>query len=214
MKIWLDSFEVDGRQDCILASKLKALKGKLKEWNLTKHGNLEVNTINILNQISELDLIQEYMCLNEEEAQLKTILFMEFEEVEKIKRLQKKIAWRQRSRALWLKEGDRNTKFFKRTANAHKRYNNIDQLVVNGIKLEDPIAIKWEIVRFYQQLFTESEAWRPNFNMIDGPEITEQEKEWLQRTFEEQEVHECIKFCTIDKSLGPDGFRMGFYSKC
>lgn len=105
-----------------------------------------------------------------------------------------------------MKEGDKNTKFFQRTANAHKRYNNIDQLVVNGITLEDPAAIKGEIVRFYQHLFTESEFWRPNFNMVDGPPITNEEKEWLQRPFGEQEVHECLKLCAIDKSPDPDGF--------
>lgn len=54
------------RPNYILASKLKALKGKLKEWNLSKHGNLESIKINILNQISELDTIQEQRNLNEE----------------------------------------------------------------------------------------------------------------------------------------------------
>ncbi|XP_075079926.1 uncharacterized protein LOC142165225 [Nicotiana tabacum] len=136
VKTWWDSFVIVGRPDYILASKLKALKGKLKEWNLTKHENLEATKSNILNQISELDIIQEA-----------------FEEVAK----NEEIAWRQRSRALWLKEGDKNTKFFQRTANAHNRYNNIDQLVANGVTLEDPLAIKEEVVRFYQQLFTESE---------------------------------------------------------
>ncbi len=47
--------------------------------------------------------------------------------VEELKRsfLQEEISWRQKSRALWLQEGDKNTKFFYRIANSHRRYNSI-----------------------------------------------------------------------------------------
>lgn len=66
----------------------------------------------------------------------------------------KEIAWRQRSRALWLKKGDRNIKFIHQTANAHKRCNNIDQLVVNDETIEEPGRIKSEIIEFYKNLYT------------------------------------------------------------
>ena len=48
------------------------------------------------------------------------------------------ISWRQKSRALWLKNGDKNTKFFHNVANAHRRYNNIDRLVISGEESRDP----------------------------------------------------------------------------
>ncbi|KAG5577177.1 hypothetical protein H5410_057311, partial [Solanum commersonii] len=73
-----------------------------------------------------------------------------------------KVAWRQRSRALWLKEGDRNTKFFHQTANAHKRYNHIDQLEVQGETITEPDRIKEEIISFYKKMYIEPEGWRPS----------------------------------------------------
>lgn len=73
-----------------------------------------------------LDSTLEYRALTEEESVKKASLLMEYKEHLK----NEEIAWRQGSRALWLKKGDRNTSFFHKTANAHKRSNNFDQLVI------------------------------------------------------------------------------------
>ena len=40
--------------------------------------------------------------------------------------LREEIMWNQRSRALWIKYGDRNTKFFHATANNRQRKNKIE----------------------------------------------------------------------------------------
>ena len=45
--------------------------------------------------------------------------------------------WRQRSRYLWLKEGDSNTRFFHQKANARRRKNIIPTLQVNGGSIAD-----------------------------------------------------------------------------
>jgi len=68
---------------------------------------------------------------------LKATLLMDYEEHLK----NEELAWRQRSRALWLKEGDKNTKFFHKVANAHKRSNNIAQLMIEEEPLIDPLGI-------------------------------------------------------------------------
>ena len=49
--------------------------------------------------------------------------------------LLEEIKWRQSSRVTWLREGDKNTKFFHRVANSNRRFNIIDHLVVMGWKL-------------------------------------------------------------------------------
>ena len=40
--------------------------------------------------------------------------------------------WRQLSREIWLKEGDRNMGFFHRMASAHRRSNSLDRIKING----------------------------------------------------------------------------------
>jgi len=98
VKNWWDSFNVRGRPDFILASKLRYLKDKLKEWSKTRQGNLGLQKQSILNQLAELDGIQDQRQLTDDEIYLRAVITVEFEENAK----REEIAWRQRSRALWL----------------------------------------------------------------------------------------------------------------
>jgi hypothetical protein len=59
------------------------------------------------------------------------------------------MSWRQKSKALWLREGDKNTKFFHQMANSSRRNNIVDSLMVNGSLSSDPIEIRELIVQFY-----------------------------------------------------------------
>ncbi|RVW72789.1 hypothetical protein CK203_049221 [Vitis vinifera] len=45
-------------------------------------------------------------------------------------------SWRQNSREIWLKEGDRNTKFFHQMANAHRRRNQLNRIKYRWVKFE------------------------------------------------------------------------------
>ncbi|WMV07496.1 hypothetical protein MTR67_000881 [Solanum verrucosum] len=146
-KRWWRSFDCEGRLDFILAFKLKALKVKLREWSKSAQGNSALQKQNIVNQLAEFEEVQDQRTLGEEEIHSKAELKLEFENIAKYE----EIAWRQRSRVNWLKQGDNNTKFFHRTANSHRRYNNIDELNVDKAHGLDGFTMAfytycWEVI--------------------------------------------------------------------
>ena len=50
--------------------------------------------------------------------------------------------WRQKSRALYVKEGDNNTRFFHRLANSHRIANHIRSIEVDGVLYEHGSAVQ------------------------------------------------------------------------
>jgi hypothetical protein len=56
--------------------------------------------------------------------------------------------WRQKSRALWLRGGDKRTKFLHKVANSNRRKNSIDSLLIDGTLFTNRMRIKEHIVQF------------------------------------------------------------------
>ena len=68
------------------------------------------------------------------------------------------ISWRQKSKALFIKERDNNTRFFHRLANSHRRTNQIRGVEVEGALYEDESKVTNPIVDFYRKLYQKPES--------------------------------------------------------
>jgi len=110
---------------------------------------------------------------------------------------------------MWLKEGDKCTKFFHSIANSNRRYNSMDSLLIGDIP-SNQTEIGEHVVKFYQKLFSESCRWRPMVDGISFDSISESEASCLERAFEE-EVRKVVSVMNGDKASGPDGFSMAFF---
>jgi len=153
IKKWWEEEEVHGFANYEVARKLKVVKVELKKWNKDVFGDVKVRKYNLLNSVNALDKKEKSVGLlwrlnrgGADREELGRILQME------------EISWRQKSRALWLREGDRNTKFFHRTANLHRKFNFMSAVVVDGTRLETADNMKSSAHGFYNELFTETES--------------------------------------------------------
>lgn len=98
------------------------------------------------------------------------------------------MSWQQKSRALWLKELDRNTEFFHRLANLNLPNNFIGALEIGDSLTEDQDALKSQIEQFYSTLYQESEPWRPKLDRMPFNSLDEESATFLERYFEEDEI--------------------------
>ncbi|XP_060190379.1 uncharacterized protein LOC132619509 [Lycium barbarum] len=99
----------------------------------TAYGTIETQRNKALKELWKLDQLAELRALSTEEKGQTLNLKLELQQIATAE----EISWRQKSRCLWLKEGDKNTKFFQRMANSHRKGNTIDRLKIGNEVIED-----------------------------------------------------------------------------
>ena len=111
-----------------------------------------------------------------------------------------------------MKEGDRNTRFFHRMANSHKRRNSIRSISINGRRYVKELEIKEGMVGAFQSLLTASSNWCPPCPDLWFKVIGADQASKLEEMFTEEEILAAISGLNGDKAPGPDGFPLAFWS--
>eukprot|EP00253_Pinus_taeda_P009017 PITA_09017 len=123
-KWWAEDLQIQGSSMFLLHKRLKHIKQKLKEWNHKEFGNIFTSKKIVENKILELN--QDFIKngFNKDKNDQAKKYHQEWETLCK----QEEIFWKQKSRVLWLKEGERNTKFFHRSTIANRTHNRISSI--------------------------------------------------------------------------------------
>ena len=122
------------------------------------------------------------------------------------------VSWRQKSREIWLKEGDRNTGFFHRMANSHRRRKSISSININERRLFKEAEVKDGLVSAFQSLLSASNNWCPPYPDLHLSLIGADQAAKLEEMFTEEEVLAAVSGLNDDKAPGPDGFPIAFWS--
>lgn len=129
------------------------MKERLKTWNRESFGNITLEKRKLEKQLEDLQTRTMKEGYSEEEKNVEQTIMQELMQREK----QEEILWQQKSRKLWLREGDRNTSFFHKSTIQSRQYNRISRLKSTARQVvETQSDIEQELVNFYTELLNET----------------------------------------------------------
>ncbi|CAN1761392.1 Transposon TX1 uncharacterized 149 kDa protein [Linum perenne] len=123
----------------------------------------------------------------------------------------KQAYWKQRAKQFWLKDGDKNTKFFHAMENA-RRKKRIGRLRDdNGRWVTKQEELEELAHHYFSGIFTTGGCSPETVtDVIDG-QLTRNDFDILDAEFTKEEFTVAVFSMAADKAPGPDGFNPGFY---
>jgi hypothetical protein len=172
---WWRARKVQGSAIVILSNKLAGLRVILKEYGSAVTLVREQRRREALSRIQELDSKEAAGILSEDEQADRKV----WQGVVLDEDLKQEIDSRERSKQLWLKEGDANTKFFHLAASSRRRFSFISSILCDGHRVTSNQEIKSEAIRFFREASraTRRGKWRMAGDI--GPRVTSVQAEQL-----------------------------------
>ena len=196
---------VDGPQNLKLAKKLDATRRDLKRWNKSCFGSSRERIKELEQKIARIQSLK----ATKENLELEASLSLELDEW----LAREDLKWKQKSREIWIREGNRNTRFFHLSTLIRRMRNYIQE-----IKLEDDSWIndrediqKYFIENFKALYQTGSPNISKNLENLIEPCISNIENEELCRVPTRDEIRKIIFKMKSLKALRLDGFPALFY---
>ncbi|GKU91159.1 hypothetical protein SLEP1_g5069 [Rubroshorea leprosula] len=182
-KVW-NTAEIKGWKGYRLKEKLKITKKALKEWSGNSLPEVDKKINEAEMEIAALDSKGENSHLSTEEVDRRRRCFLQLWDNLKIK----ESMWQQKSRKIWLKEGDANTKFFHRCVKIRWKKNEINSVQIKGRRCIGVTEIRDQVAQYFEELFAEEKWQRPKLDGIKFKQISEADNTLLTALFNEEEI--------------------------
>ncbi|KAL6511371.1 isoform X1 [Orobanche hederae] len=157
VKVKWEGYASEGWAGFILKEKLKSLKADLKWWSKNIYGILDNRVKDRKEVLERLDAIDDSRGLGKAEIiernKLRALLIRDLKE--------RNIMLRQKAKAKWVVEGDKNTSYFHRCINGRLKSNEIVELMINDRWSEDVEEVKNAARDKFKAHFSEVQICRP-----------------------------------------------------
>jgi len=195
-----------------LVTKLKALKGRLKQLNRDSFSSISERVAQSRNalRLAQVDLQQDptnILLAELEKNHRRTFVELKSQE---------EAFFRQKSRIRWLENGDKNTKYFHHSVTTRQMRNRIISVLDrDGNLVTEPSHVQDTFVTHFKELFEpRTLPLRPELGdlqqVIRCP-LTEDQRTSLARPFSEMEIKDTMFSLARGKAPGPDGFGVEFF---
>eukprot|EP00253_Pinus_taeda_P022290 PITA_22290 len=191
--------------------KIQALRISAKEWQTQKIKNDRRVLSSIQSELESLLSSSSWSSMSFDKKNKIRVLTMRKNDL----LLKEEITWRLKSRALWLKEGDRNSKFFHSFANARRKSNSIWNIRDSGGNLlSSQEEIANEATSFFQNQY--KRGHNSPHDMFWAAEsvpimFDPQAYEDFIKPVSEDVLLSAMKAFNKDRSPGPDGWPIEFF---
>jgi hypothetical protein len=189
-----------------VVSRLRKVMSSLKRWSHEQFGAVTKELTSIRKKMEELetqDPSANHIELVGLRKRMDELLYRE------------EMMWLQRSPMSWLKEGDRNTKFFHRKAVGRAKRNRIKFLKKeDGQITEDKKEMATMTCNFFKELYrADPKVNPPDLLQFFEERISDETNDGLCKDFSDQEISDALFQIGPIKVPGPDGFPAHFFQR-
>ena len=187
-----------------LQQKIKECRMALLDWRRQYNVNAKSQVCRIKKEIAEVNMGQQV----DKKGRLSTLKKQLTEAYRK-----EEAYWGQKARVQWLKEGDRNTRYFHSEVEGRRKKNSISALQRDdGTWCESEEEVEGEINEYFEKLFTSSNPRQFDAILRGIPQvIIDQMNRKLTKPVSEMEVRKAVFSLHPNKAPGPDGMTPFFF---
>ncbi|XP_057816420.1 uncharacterized protein LOC131029792 [Cryptomeria japonica] len=198
-----------------LTLKLKEIKHKLLDWNKERFKNIFKEKLRIEKELENVNIEVIRHGMDQVLYETEKRLLGEYEDI----LANEEIFWKQKSREVWLSDGDKNTKFFHNSVKLRRAKNRILQITneENQIIIDQKMIVE-DAIQYFRNMLNnwEYSDLSHNRDLIKNiPKLlSEEDNKMLNAKITKEEVKQALSQFSGDKAPRLDGYPAGFYQKC
>nr|GEV41620.1 RNA-directed DNA polymerase, eukaryota [Tanacetum cinerariifolium] len=189
--------------------KLKYLKGKIREWNVTSRSSVTTAKAQYKNDLVSIDDIIDRGDGDDEVIGKRVYIINKLHDIDNIQSME----MAQKTKIRWAVEGDENSSFFHGMLNKKRNILNVRGVMVDGTWIDNPNRMKREFLDHFNARFCQPCHKGATIQMEFPKKLSDEEIREIKCDVTNDEIKRVVWDCGTDKAPGPDGFTFGFFRR-